>query len=271
MVRSRMFTSDKPTQKSKNPKTKSKNDGLHPIPTGLQSLLRLASVDPEFCEELIREREKAAHAAGIQLTRSETAMLRSITADGIRNMARGLPEPAMDRRSFLQQAARTAVLILGGAALARCTKTEKGETSPAKEYNEEQPIITESPAVVRGIEPDIPPDVEEQDPGHDEIVPEDEEQNEQEEKKEETESEGEEDSEKPGKQDSARPNLNIKRPGQHDRTRGIRSDRPPPRTSPRSTKQRDSDCESRAVTRGMGAVGGIAPDIPPVTKTKPEN
>ncbi len=122
---------------------------LPPVPVGLQSLLRLASVDPKFCEELIRQREKAAHAAGIELTPSETAMLRSITADQIRLMANQLPQPAVNRRSFLKQAAKTAVLILGGSILANCVK--HGEPAPARK---EQRNIDE------GIAPTIPPEKE---------------------------------------------------------------------------------------------------------------
>lgn len=137
MSNSNMFDDDDPRGKSNNsprltivggrpPERKTK---LPPIPVGLQNLLRLASVDGEFCEALVNRRDEMAAVADIKLTTSERAMLRSISAEQIRAMAGRLPEPAVNRRSFLRESARAAVLLLGGTALAGCAeKTKKNKS-----------------------------------------------------------------------------------------------------------------------------------------------
>ncbi len=141
MSNSNMFDDDHPRGKSNNsprltivggrpPERKTK---LPPIPVGLQNLLRLASVDGDFCEALVSRRDEMAGVADIELTFSERAMLRSISAEQIRSMAGRLPEPAVNRRSFLRESARAAVLLLGGAALVGCTEKSKkgmGEDRP---------------------------------------------------------------------------------------------------------------------------------------------
>ncbi len=92
--------------------------GLPPVPTGIQRLLRLASVDPEFRQELVERRGELAAAAEIPLTPSEAAILAAIPAAQLDEMAVKLPPPPAPRRAFLRRTAATAVVLLGGAALA---------------------------------------------------------------------------------------------------------------------------------------------------------
>jgi hypothetical protein len=87
---------------------------------GLQRLLRLASVEPAFLEQLLALRDGAAKAAGVRLAPSEAAVLRALPAERLEEMVRVLPPPAPERRAFLRRTAATAVVLLGGAVLAEC-------------------------------------------------------------------------------------------------------------------------------------------------------
>jgi hypothetical protein len=91
---------------------------LPPVPTGIQKLLRLASVDDAFCEQLIQHRAAVAESAGVQLTRSEQAILSAIPADQLREMAQKMPLPAPPRREFLRRASAAALVLFGGAVVA---------------------------------------------------------------------------------------------------------------------------------------------------------
>lgn len=117
---------------------------LPPVPTGLQRLLRLASVDEEFRRELLERRAGMAEVAGIELSASERAILGVVPAQQLAAMAANLPPPSADRRDFLRQSARAAVLLLGGAALAGGEGCRHPPTSTA------------------GVRPDPPPER----PGH---------------------------------------------------------------------------------------------------------
>jgi len=111
--------------------------GLPPVPTGMEKLLRLASVDEAFRQVLLEQRGDAAEAAGVELTPSERAILAAVPEGQLAAMAQQIPPPAPERRDFLRQAAASAVVALGGAALASCDGTPIGAT--------------------RGIQPDMPP------------------------------------------------------------------------------------------------------------------
>jgi hypothetical protein len=136
MSSSRMFGDDEP--KNPSPRTTivggqppSNNAALPPVPTGLQRLLRLASVDDGFRRELLARRGDIALAAEVELTASERAILQAIPAAQLEAMIVSLPPPADDRRSFLRQTAATAVMLLGGAALSSCHKDDMRTTGGA--------------------------------------------------------------------------------------------------------------------------------------------
>lgn len=120
---------------------------LPAIPAGLQKLLRLASVDEPFREQLIRRRAAVAPAAGVQLTANEERILQSIPDGQIRVLAEGMPPPAPQRREFLRQSAATAVVLLGGAVLSQtltgCRDTEIQAADPAAQP-EPEPVADDA-------------------------------------------------------------------------------------------------------------------------------
>jgi hypothetical protein len=97
--------------------------GGPPVPTGIQQLLRLASVDATFCRELCERRAEVAAACGVTLTANERRMLAVIDAKQLELMARHLPPPPAPRREFLRGAAASAAVLLGGAALGELTSS----------------------------------------------------------------------------------------------------------------------------------------------------
>lgn len=136
MGQSRMFGDDEPSEgQSASPRTTivggrppDDANATPAVPTGIQRLLRLATVDPSFREELVARRGEIAQAAGIMLTATEHRVLAAIPAEQLVAMIGNLPAPAPARRDFLRQTAATAVVLLGGAALgeslAGCNKPE---------------------------------------------------------------------------------------------------------------------------------------------------
>jgi hypothetical protein len=129
--------------------------GLPPVPIGLERLLRLAAVDPAFGAELIARRVEVAAAAGVDLTRSEAAILAAIPAAQLEAMIARVPPPAPSgRREFLQQAAASAVVALGGAALASCEVCGPTTRGIQPDLPPERPV---EPMPPTGIAPDVPP------------------------------------------------------------------------------------------------------------------
>jgi len=126
MTRVRMMTNDEPAEaEAPSPRTTivggqpEKNLGpLPPVPTGVQTLLRMAALDATFLDTLVEQRADVAEAAGVQLTRSEAAMLAAIPEVQLRQFARTMPPPDPKRRDVLRQTAASAVVLLGGAAMA---------------------------------------------------------------------------------------------------------------------------------------------------------
>ena len=129
MTRSRMMKNDDPTldegPEPASPRTTivggqppAPAGDAPPVPTGIQSLLRLASVDAVFRDEFLERRGEMADVAGLPLTDSERAILSSIPATQLRDMAEKMPPPPPARREFLRQSAASAVVLLGGAAMA---------------------------------------------------------------------------------------------------------------------------------------------------------
>jgi hypothetical protein len=115
--------------------------GMPPVPVGIQRLLRLASEDSRFRSLLVRQRSEVARAAGIELTRSEEAILAAVSARQLDAMIDKVPAPAPDRRDFFRQSAASAVVLLGGATL--------GLSASGCE---------ERPMLVTGVRPDLPPE-----------------------------------------------------------------------------------------------------------------
>ena len=132
---------------------------LPPVPTGIQRLLRLASVDSSFRCELVQRRAAVAGAAEVDLTASEQAILAAIPAEQLTEMAHRMPPPPPPRRQFLRQTAATAVVLLGGAALAEnlsaCKKATPKPDGP--EHPGDRPLHREMDSD-GGASPDEPPE-----------------------------------------------------------------------------------------------------------------
>ncbi len=103
---------------------------LPPVPTGIQQLLRLVSIDALLLEKLVEQRAAVADAARIPLGAHERAMLASVTEAQLRLMAAALPSPPPDRRGFLQQAAASAFALLGGGLAAACDRGSRSDVPP---------------------------------------------------------------------------------------------------------------------------------------------
>jgi hypothetical protein len=130
MKRSRMFDDEAPERAgTPSPRTTivggrppEEGASLPPVPTGIQRLLYLAAADEAFRRVLCERRAGAAEAAGVELTASEAAILGAVTDAQLEAMIASIPPPPVERRSFLRETAASAVLALGGAALATtCT------------------------------------------------------------------------------------------------------------------------------------------------------
>lgn len=106
---------------------------LPPVPAGLEDLLSMAATSGEFAAALLRDRSRAAEAAGVSLTPAETAILGAVGEASLTQMiARvGSALPQVDRRLFLERAAAAVALLVGGSALTACgDKTPKGAGTP---------------------------------------------------------------------------------------------------------------------------------------------
>ncbi len=164
----------------RNPKaTPAAASDLPPVPTGIQNLLRLASVDRQFRKQLVERRDGLAAVAGVELSASERVILRQVAASQLEAMIDNLPSPPADRREFLRQTAASTVLLLGGAAfgtsLPGCESAPKRPSTQApvlgirpdpEDLNDEPPDGPTDPpperpdqlGAPRGIAPDLPPD-----------------------------------------------------------------------------------------------------------------
>lgn len=165
MGRSRMF-SDDPPEESKNPSPRTTIVGgrppeespqTPPVPTGMQKLLRLAAVDPEFARELVLRRDQVAAAAGVELNARERAMLQAVPEEQLRAMIEILPPPPEARRDFLRKTAATAVVLLGGAVLSGCedkpqqTQQAVPTTELEEEVNVSRPVRWDSHRGIRSF------------------------------------------------------------------------------------------------------------------------
>ncbi|MBI5490654.1 MAG: hypothetical protein HY905_25190 [Deltaproteobacteria bacterium] len=297
MSRSRMFRDDEPMDsRSVSPRTtivggrppETRTD-LPPVPTGIQKLLRLASVDGSFREELLRRRGGIAPVAGVALTPSERAILGVIPAAQLDTMIAALPPPPADRRTFLRQTASTAVMLLGGAVLAECVSACKGHRAdlppsgdadaagvadvpveagaaadaprpPGPPVWEGPPPRPEDMPPPAGAQPDWPPGPSDEEPVpvRPDVNP--------------MELEGGISPHVPEPADAGEP-VDAEEPeiGRRDVpmvTRGIRPDEPPrPDHSINAPGGARPDVPlDRPDDRGMATTGGAAPDMPPYKK-----
>jgi len=232
MSRSRMMKDDEPHE-TPSPRTNivggqpegDKGGGLPPVPTGIQRLLRLASIDAQFRRELIERRGEVAAAANVPLTDSEQAILAAIPAPLLADMATKMPPPPAPRRDFLRQTAATAVVLLGGAALSEAVA---GCDKPSKSGDPDHPKRPDHNEMQGegGAAPDEPPQPEADAAVHTPARP---------------------DHREMDTDGGAEPDMPPERPDEKKVTRGAAHDLPP---------ERETD-------RPMNRKGGAEPDMPP--------
>ncbi len=146
MSRSRMMQSRAPVEEAKSEPP--------PVPTGIQQLLGLASLDPAFRQKLLDSPDEVAAVAGVKLTGSERAILAAIPAAQLQAMAEQMPLPPSPRRDFLRKSAATAVVLLGGAAMAEgLSACEKSRDPDAPQRPSRREMETDG-----GAKPDLPDD-----------------------------------------------------------------------------------------------------------------
>ena len=94
-----------------------KRSGTRPVPAGLERLLEMAAVDPDFCRALLDRRGELTAVFGVHLTPTERKTLALIDKETLRKtiraMRRQTQELDRDRREFLSTAAKVALAVLG--------------------------------------------------------------------------------------------------------------------------------------------------------------
>lgn len=137
-----------------------RRDASQTTPQGLERLLRLASVNPEFLAILVEKRSAVATAAGVKLSEGEEAILEAVPRRQLEAMVARMPGVPKKRHSFLRSTAATAVMLLGGAALSACcgdqSHSEPTETEQTQGHSAADAGTV--PVVIAGIQPTIPQD-----------------------------------------------------------------------------------------------------------------
>lgn len=125
------------------------------IPVGIEKVLYLAAVEPEFRRALLSERLDAIEARGLSLRDSERAMLRVAPAAQLEAAIDGLDVSAhnVGRRRFMRQVAAAAVTLAAGEALSGCGEVQGPSTGDAQEHDAEQHYMDAG-----GARPDVPED-----------------------------------------------------------------------------------------------------------------
>ena len=93
------------------------------VPAGIERVLYLAAANPAFRVQLFKEREQAAARAGVSLSASERAMLRLAPEEQLAASIERLDISVenLERRSFLQAVAASAVTVAAAGAAGACS------------------------------------------------------------------------------------------------------------------------------------------------------
>jgi hypothetical protein len=127
------------------------------VPVGLEKVLYAAAVNPAFREALLRDREIAAEAAGLQLKPSELAMLRVAPESQLVAAIESLDisDSNVKRRGFMGKVAAAAVTIAAGA----CTPLPGDPDAAATDAAKVDTMTVDIPAA-GGVRPDDGIDVD---------------------------------------------------------------------------------------------------------------
>jgi hypothetical protein len=127
---------------------------LGEIPRGIEVLVKKASVDAEFKQLLLDQRDAAAEAIGLKLDPAEVLMLRAAAAGQLEAVIAQTRVPAEHRRAFLGTAAAVMLAAIGVAAPG-CFLGSRPDRPDESESEDSRPDFT----TTRGMEPDLPPEL----------------------------------------------------------------------------------------------------------------
>lgn len=122
---------------------------------GLETLLAMAAVEPEFARALATRREEALAASGVEMSVGERRVLRSTPSESLRQMSARLEPriPAASRRTFLRRAGQSLAVLAGTALLAR--ETEARPASTKAWWEDAGPRVGLSGGTGTGSRPDV--------------------------------------------------------------------------------------------------------------------
>lgn len=108
----------------------SEKTGGKQIPVGLERVLYLAAVEPEFQQQLLHKRDRAAQERGLPLRGSEQMMLRAVPEPQLLASIAAIDtsDSNLERRGFLRAVAASAVTMAAGEALMGCS--DDGQNAP---------------------------------------------------------------------------------------------------------------------------------------------
>ena len=86
------------------------------FPQGIEVLVKKASIDPDFAELLLVDREAAAREIGLELDRSEAMMLAAVPTEQLEAIIARTIVPNEHRRAFLGKAAAAMLAAIGLAS-----------------------------------------------------------------------------------------------------------------------------------------------------------
>ncbi len=141
---------------------------MQPVPVGIEQLMAMAAVDPDFAEALYVDQESAVAASGVELTATERGILAATPEPALRQMVGnvGGAIPDEERRAFLGRSAAALLALVGGVlplGASGCDQKVKGIQPDKPPPNVPDQPKTKAvkpppePMPPTGIRPDRPP------------------------------------------------------------------------------------------------------------------
>ncbi|HBC89329.1 MAG TPA: hypothetical protein DCZ94_20500 [Lentisphaeria bacterium] len=133
------------------------------IPRGIEVMVKKASVDPEFKEQLVRERGKAAESINLKLTPAETAMLSVIPENQLEKIIDSAKVAPQQKNAFMSKTAVLMLAAVGASILQGCENNvpqgirpdQPGNQNATVQQNTQDTSNSYQP-LTKGSRPDIP-------------------------------------------------------------------------------------------------------------------
>lgn len=108
--------------------------------TNIEKILIRASLDKEFREILLKDRESAIEKSGVILSPVDDKIIKSIPLSGLKGMIEKFMDQKTSRRNFLKGAAASAAILTGAFLLNPSFASDaKSETTPTPGIKQETP------------------------------------------------------------------------------------------------------------------------------------